>query len=116
MEPPLDFPPQRSRGTLETKFASLAPVESPLAYANVLIEGVDVASNFLGPHLPLPPPEQLMTAFESRWTKTVTKRKKAYNEEERKKVGQVRRKGACWQCQIRKIAVCQVSGRSLELH
>ncbi|KAH6721071.1 hypothetical protein BKA61DRAFT_728700 [Leptodontidium sp. MPI-SDFR-AT-0119] len=70
-----------------------------------VIEDMGVASAYRGPQLHLPPLEHLTNAFESQSPKKNGKRgKKPYNTEDRKKVGQVRRKGACWQCQIRKTA------------
>jgi hypothetical protein len=105
-EPPLGFHPHLSHETQRNKVANSIQTTPKPTYIHRLPERLDVSS-LLGPHPLLPPPENLMTAFESKQsTTTVSKGKKAYTVEERKKVRQVRRKGACWQCQIRKIAVC----------
>jgi hypothetical protein len=99
--------PQQSHETQQNEITNSTSTGAAPACITLLPERLDVSSTVLGPHPLLPPPEQLMTAFESRQPKTtVSKGKKAYTMEERKKVGQVRKKGACWQCQIRKIAVC----------
>lgn len=51
------------------------------------------------------PPEALMTSFESSQVELSSSRgKRAYTTEARKKVSQVRKKGACLRCRIRKIA------------
>jgi hypothetical protein len=114
-EPPLGFHPQLSHETQRNKVTNSIQTTPKSTYIHRLPERLDVSSNLLGPHPLLPPPENLMTAFESKQsTTTVSKGKKAYTVEERKKVGQVRRKGACWQCQIRKIAVCKMLMRSLQ--
>jgi hypothetical protein len=105
--PHLGSHPLMSHETQPNKATNYNPTTLKSTYINRLPERLDVSSTLSGPHPLLPPPEQLMTAFESKQpTITVSKGKKAYAVEERKKVGQVRRKGACWQCQIRKIAVC----------
>ncbi|PMD66260.1 uncharacterized protein K444DRAFT_167693 [Hyaloscypha bicolor E] len=103
----LGFHPQLSHETQRNKVTNSIQTTPKPTCIHRLPERLDVSSTLLGPHPLQPPPEKLMTTFEIKQsTTTVSKGKKAYSVEERKKVEQVRRKGACWQCQIRKIAVC----------
>ncbi|PVH84053.1 hypothetical protein DL98DRAFT_652098 [Cadophora sp. DSE1049] len=77
---------------------------SSLKNTMAVIAEMRVESVFLGSQRTLPPPEHLMTAFESQPPKNAKRGKKAYNTKQRKKVSEVRNKRACWQCQIRKTA------------
>ncbi|CZR59941.1 uncharacterized protein PAC_09836 [Phialocephala subalpina] len=105
IEYPLGCHPQQSHEIQQNEFSNSNPTESTSTYIILLSERLSFSSTVLGSHPLLPPPEQLMTTFESKHPKTtVSKGKKAYTVEGRKKVGQVRKIGACWQCQIRKIA------------
>jgi hypothetical protein len=107
IEHPLGSHPQWSHETQQHEITDSTPSIPASTYITLLPERLDLSPTVFGPPPLLPPPEQLMTTFESRQPKTtVSKGKKAYTVEERKKVGLVRKRGACWQCQMRKIAVC----------
>ncbi|PMD52625.1 uncharacterized protein K444DRAFT_201859 [Hyaloscypha bicolor E] len=88
IEHSLDSRPQQSHES-QNKLQSSGRTGSTSGYI-IISERLGISGTVLEPRPFLPPPEQLMTTFERR-----------------KKVGQVRKIGACWQCQIRKIA-CSV--------
>jgi hypothetical protein len=72
----------------------------------LLKDSLTVLPTLLRPQPLSHPPEALMTSFESSQVKLSSLRgKKAYTTEAREKVSQVRKKGACLRCRIRKIAV-----------
>lgn len=72
----------------------------------LLKDSITVLPTLLRPQPLSHPPEALMTSFESSQVELSSSRgKRAYTTEARKKVSQVRKKGACLRCRIRKIAV-----------